>query len=320
MPLSAVTGAEVIHTSGRHSASGPLRGRQRTDHHLLDLFGYQIAWATPWRLCHPRALPACEEHPDRPRAIADSRDHAPRSADMHLLVAFGTERTDPNPLAATSETHSRDLLTPARLEPYVTDAQVTSGHQRADGWLVPETGPVERDWFRLAATPAGPLQDGWRVSLRGLGRRGRAAGRCDLAAESQPGQTRAMKVLHAAQVFDGTAFLGPGSVFVDGASIVGVERGHPDPPSGADMVSYGGTLLPGLVDSHVHLVSNGDIGSLERAGSATAEELDAAIQASLAAEVAGGVTTVQDLGDRGYRTLALGAEPGLPRVLAAGPP
>jgi imidazolonepropionase-like amidohydrolase len=116
-----------------------------------------------------------------------------------------------------------------------------------------------------------------------------------------------MKVLRAAQVFDGTAFLGPGSVYVDGQSIAGVEGGHPDPPSGADVVSYSGTLLPGLIDCHVHLVSNGDIGSLERAGSATAEELDDAIRASLAAEVAGGVTTVQDLGDRGYRTLDLRA-------------
>jgi imidazolonepropionase-like amidohydrolase len=129
-----------------------------------------------------------------------------------------------------------------------------------------------------------------------------------------------MKVLRATEVFDGTVFLGPASVYVDGGSIAGVVRGHPDPPSGADVVSFSGTLLPGLIDSHVHLVSNGDIGSLERAGSATAEELDASIRASLAAEVAGGVTTVQDLGDRGYRTLALRAEPGLPRVLASGPP
>ena len=48
--------------------------------------------------------------------------------------------------------------------------------------------------------------------------------------------------------------------------------------------------------------------------------LDASIRASLAAEAAGGVTTVQDLGDRGYRTLEHRAEPGLPRVVAAGPP
>jgi hypothetical protein len=48
----------------------------------------------------------------------------------------------------------------------------------------------------------------------------------------------------------------------------------------------------------VHLVSNGDIGALERAGTATDEELDAQIRESLAASAARGVTTVLDLGDR----------------------
>ena len=124
----------------------------------------------------------------------------------------------------------------------------------------------------------------------------------------------------AAEAFDGSAFLGPTTVLVDGESIVGVESGHPDLPDGVEVATYDGTLLPGLNDCHVHLVSNGDIGSLEAAGSASDEVLDASIRASLAAEAAGGVTTVQDLGDRGYRTLEHRVEPGLPRVVAAGPP
>ena len=70
----------------------------------------------------------------------------------------------------------------------------------------------------------------------------------------------------------------------------------------------------------MHLVSNGDIGALERAGTATDEELDAQIRESLAASAARGVTTVLDLGDRRYRTLEARALPGLPRVRAAGPP
>jgi len=129
-----------------------------------------------------------------------------------------------------------------------------------------------------------------------------------------------MRAIRAAQVFDGADFLGAGTVVVDGDTIAGVERGHPDLPEGTEVASYGGTLLPGLIDSHVHLVSNGDVGSLERAGAASDEELDAAIATSLAAEAAGGVTTVQDLGDRGYRTLLWRSRPGLPRVVAAGPP
>ena len=129
-----------------------------------------------------------------------------------------------------------------------------------------------------------------------------------------------MQAFRAAEAFDGSAFLGPTTVLVEGESIVGVERGHPDLPDAVEVTTYDGTLLPGLIDCHVHLVSNGDIGSLEAAGSASDEVLDASIRASLAAEAAGGVTTVRDLGDRGFRTLEHRAEPGLPRVVAAGPP
>lgn len=129
-----------------------------------------------------------------------------------------------------------------------------------------------------------------------------------------------MQALRAAQVFDGTAFLGAGTVLVDGESIVAVEPGHRELPSAVDVVTYAGTLLPGLVDCHVHLVSNGDLGALERAGAATDQELDAQIRASLAASAARGVTTVLDLGDCRYRTLQARALPGLPRVRGAGPP
>ena len=129
-----------------------------------------------------------------------------------------------------------------------------------------------------------------------------------------------MRALRAAQVYDGTAFLGAGTVVVDGGTIVGVEAGHPEPPHDAEVTTYAGTLLPGLIDCHVHLVSNGDLGALERAGGATDEELDAQIRESLAASAARGVTTVLDLGDRNFRALQARALPGLPRVRAAGPP
>ncbi|HEX5090604.1 MAG TPA: amidohydrolase family protein [Nocardioides sp.] len=129
-----------------------------------------------------------------------------------------------------------------------------------------------------------------------------------------------MRGLRAAQVFDGTAFTGPGTVMVDGDRITGVERGHPDLPDGTEVTSYDGTLLPGLIDCHVHLVASSAVGSLELAGGMTDEELDTVIRAGLAAELSGGVTTVRDLGDRRYRTLPARELPGLPRVVAAGPP
>jgi imidazolonepropionase-like amidohydrolase len=129
-----------------------------------------------------------------------------------------------------------------------------------------------------------------------------------------------MHAWRAAQVYDGRTFLGPATVLVDGDAIVGVEPGHPALPDGTGVTSYDGTLLPGLFDCHVHLVATSTVGSLERAGELGDDELDTVIRDGLAAEAVGGVTTVRDLGDRHYRTLAARALPGLPRVVAAGPP
>jgi imidazolonepropionase-like amidohydrolase len=129
-----------------------------------------------------------------------------------------------------------------------------------------------------------------------------------------------MRALRASQVYDGSAFLGAGTELVDGERIVGVEPGHSELSRDVDVVTYAGTLLPGLVDCHVHLVSNGDLGALERAGAATDAELDGQIRASLAASAARGVTTVLDLGDRRYRTLEARALPGVPRCLRRGRP
>ena len=129
-----------------------------------------------------------------------------------------------------------------------------------------------------------------------------------------------MQAIRAAQAFDGESFTGPATVLVEGETIAGLERGHPDLPEGTEVTSYDGTLMPGLFDCHVHLVATSSIGSLERAGAMTDDELDTVIRESLASELAGGVTTVRDLGDRRYRTLEARALPGLPRVVAAGPP
>ncbi len=136
-------------------------------------------------------------------------------------------------------------------------------------------------------------------------------------------QTRPVFAWRAPRAFDGSRFLpGGATVLIDGARIVGVERGDFTVPGECEVTSYDGTLLPGLVDAHVHLVSDGRPGSLERAGSMTLEEIDVEIDKSLAAQAAGGVTTVRDLGDRGYRTLGTRDRraPGQPRIVAAGPP
>ncbi|WP_188113505.1 amidohydrolase family protein [Nocardioides humilatus] len=132
-----------------------------------------------------------------------------------------------------------------------------------------------------------------------------------------------MFALRAPQAFDGTRFLlGGATVLVEGEKIVGVEAHDFAVPDGCAVTSYDGTLLPGLVDAHVHLVADGSPGSLERVEGMSPEEIDAAIEKTLAAQAAKGVTTVRDLGDCDYRTLAFRDRrtPGQPRIIAAGPP
>lgn len=111
-------------------------------------------------------------------------------------------------------------------------------------------------------------------------------------------------------------------MLVEDDRIVGVEAVDFPVPEGCEVTSYDGTLMPGLIDAHVHLVSDAGIGSLERVGSMSHEEIDAVIEQSLAAQAAHGVTTVRDLGDRDYRTLSFRDRhtPGHPRIVAAGPP
>ena len=132
-----------------------------------------------------------------------------------------------------------------------------------------------------------------------------------------------MYAVQAATCFDGTEFRRDGAtVLVEGERIVAVEPLAYDVPADAEVTSYGGTLLPGLFDCHVHLVADGGHGSLERAGAATDEELDDVIAGTLAQQAAAGVTTVRDLGDVRYRTLVARDRrvAGVPRIVAAGPP
>ena len=130
-----------------------------------------------------------------------------------------------------------------------------------------------------------------------------------------------MHAVRATRAFDGTGFLAGGvTLLVDGGRIVGVEPGHFTVPDQVEVTEYAGTVLPGLVDCHTHLVADATVGGLERAGAMSPQALDAVVADSLQAHAAAGVTTVRDLGDRDYRTLGFRGRAGLPRVVASGPP
>jgi imidazolonepropionase-like amidohydrolase len=137
-----------------------------------------------------------------------------------------------------------------------------------------------------------------------------------------------MLILRAARLFDGISLrvVHNGLVVLDGPRIAGVESGSREPPSNAELRDLGDvTLLPGLIDAHVHLgfdASQDPVSQMKADSDSTL-----LLRMRLAAQRAlrAGITTVRDLGDRHYLGIVVrdwfrgGAELG-PEVIAAGPP
>jgi imidazolonepropionase-like amidohydrolase len=138
-----------------------------------------------------------------------------------------------------------------------------------------------------------------------------------------------LTVLRAAAMFDGVSSVlmaRPSVVVADGV-IAAVDGPAGPVPADAHVVDLPGlTLMPGLVDTHLHLcfdASNDPVGHLAEAGDdlLRVQIADAARRALRA-----GVTTVRDLGDRGYLALDLrdqrraGVAGPLPAIVTAGPP
>src|SRR5215472_9472208 len=133
--------------------------------------------------------------------------------------------------------------------------------------------------------------------------------------------------IRAGRAFDGERVVPGGAlVLVDGGRIAGVEPGTAPAPEGCQVLEVpGGTVLPGLVDAHVHLCADGTDGTLDRIGEPGADAMAAVIERSLRRHLAAGVTAVRDLGDRRYavldwRSSARSGGGVYPAVVAAGPP
>lgn len=133
-----------------------------------------------------------------------------------------------------------------------------------------------------------------------------------------------MWALRAGRVFDGQRIWSDGAlILVDGATIVGVEPREADVPTGCEVTEVPGTVLPGLIDAHLHLCGDAGPDALERLADFSDAELHDVITASLRQVLASGVTTVRDLGDRRFAVLDWRAAPPpgrWPTILAAGPP
>jgi imidazolonepropionase-like amidohydrolase len=133
-----------------------------------------------------------------------------------------------------------------------------------------------------------------------------------------------MWAIRARWAFDGERVVPGGAVvLVDGDRIVGVESR--DVPADCQLFDFpDATLLPGLINTHVHLCGDSELDALERLPGFSDDELAAVIDDALERELTAGVTTVRDLGDRWWAVLdrrdQRSGVVGRPEILASGPP
>jgi imidazolonepropionase-like amidohydrolase len=128
--------------------------------------------------------------------------------------------------------------------------------------------------------------------------------------------------IRAGALFDGVSptLLTDPVVIVDGTTVRAVDRAV-QPPPGAEVVDLGdATLLPGLIDTHVHLAFDASADPVATLAERDDDTALAAMAAAARAALHGGITTVRDLGDRQYLSLRLRSRDHLPTILAAGPP
>ena len=132
-----------------------------------------------------------------------------------------------------------------------------------------------------------------------------------------------MLAIRARHAFDGVdVWLEGAVVLVEGGRILGMEPIGFTPPDGTEVVEIDGTVLPGLVNAHVHLCGDSRDGALERLPEFSADHLDAVISTALRGQLASGVTTVRDLGDPSWSVVDRRDAPraGEPHIVASGPP
>jgi imidazolonepropionase-like amidohydrolase len=132
--------------------------------------------------------------------------------------------------------------------------------------------------------------------------------------------------IRATQAYDGESFRSAGAtVLIEDGVIVGVEPYGFRVPDQCLVTSYDGTLLPGLIDAHTHLVTDSGVSALDRVAGYSDQEIDEVVTRALRAHLSAGVTTVRDLGDRRFCVVQRrGGQPARrrsePTVVASGPP
>jgi imidazolonepropionase-like amidohydrolase len=113
-------------------------------------------------------------------------------------------------------------------------------------------------------------------------------------------QSPSLTVIHAGRLLDrpGTAARGPSSIIVENGRILRVENGFAAVPPGARLIDLKGQyVLPGLIDSHVHLESDaGGEARLVQAVTMNAAQYAFQALANGQKTLGAGFTTVRNLG------------------------
>ena len=138
-----------------------------------------------------------------------------------------------------------------------------------------------------------------------------------------------MLAIRAERAFDGERLLRGGVVvLVAEGRIIAVGQDATAVPADVRIADFpDATMLPGLVDAHVHLCGDGRPGALDRLPDYDGHGLTEVIRSSLAGQLAAGVTSVRDLGDRRAavldwrsRAAAPAGSSAAPTIVASGPP
>lgn len=136
-----------------------------------------------------------------------------------------------------------------------------------------------------------------------------------------------IRALRAGLIFDGEQALGPGTVLIKDGRIVAIDTTGASAPGDALVDDLGPEvcLLPGLIDSHVHLIFDASADVLTSLATVDDDALLGRMRVAGRRMLAAGITSVRDLGDRGYLTLRLREEfmaspVDGPDIACAGPP
>jgi imidazolonepropionase-like amidohydrolase len=133
--------------------------------------------------------------------------------------------------------------------------------------------------------------------------------------------------VRANRLFDGHRSFGPSTVLIGGGRIVDVDTTGGPPPAHAEVLDldHDVCLLPGLIDAHVHLGLDASTDVVAQLSALDDGQLLAQMSQAARRALRAGITTVRDLGDRGYLALRLReqldtwGDPG-PEIVASGPP